>query len=307
MGPDERGRIALVAHRFYKQGMPQTEIAKEIGVSRFKVARWLDQALAEGIVRIEISLPGNVDADLSIALTEKFGLRRALAVQPDSLEQSSINDALGRCAADLVAETVASDDVLGVTSGRTLISMASHLRGLSNCEVVQLTGLAGGHADNSAEVIRRIAGRSRGRVHSIYAPLLVRDAETASALRTEPSVAGATARFDDVTTAVVAIGSWSPPESQLHTALDKPTRDRLIELGVRAEVGATLLDAQGHPINALNNRTIAIRHDQLLRIPEIIAIAGGERKHSAIKAVLNGGFVTTLVTDTATAAYLAES
>lgn len=306
MGPDERGRIALVAHKFYKQGMPQTEIARDLGVSRFKVARWIERALEEGIVRIEISLPGNVDAELSIALAERFGLRRALVVTPEDATQGAIYDALGRCAADLLAETVQPGEVLGVTSGRTLIAMAGHLRGLSTCDVVQLSGLVGSHSENAAEVIRRMVGRNRGRAYSIYAPLLVRDAATATALRAEPAVAGAVSRFPDVTTAVIAIGSWSPPDSQMYTALEPETRDELVELGVRAEVCATPLDADGRPVAALADRTIAIDHATLLRVPEIIAIAGGPKKHAAIRAVLAGGFVTSLVTDSATACYLLD-
>ena len=38
--------------------------AEEFGVSRFKIARLLDQALASGIVRIEIGVPAQIDTDL---------------------------------------------------------------------------------------------------------------------------------------------------------------------------------------------------------------------------------------------------
>jgi len=304
MGPDERSRIALVAHKFYKQRIPQTEIARELGVSRFKIARWIDRALEEGIVRIEISLPGNIDAELSIALADRFGLRRALVVTPEDSGPAALYDALGRCAADLLAETVRPGEVLGVTSGRTLIAMAGHLRGLSPCDVVQLSGLVGDHAENAAEVIRRMVARNRGRAYSMYAPLLVRDAATATALRAEPSVAGAMARFQDVTTAVIAVGSWDPPDSQMYTALEPEVRDRLVESGVKAEVCATPLDGAGRPVEALADRTIAISHDALLRVPEVIAIAGGPKKREAVRAVLAGGFVTSLVTDGATARHL---
>lgn len=44
--------------------------------------------------------------------------------------------------------------------------------------------------------------------------------------------------------------------------------------------------------------------DRLRRIPEVVAIAGGLRKASAIGAVLRSGLVTSLVTDTAVADYL---
>lgn len=306
MGPDEHGRLALVAHKFYKQGLPQTAIARDMGISRFKVARMLERAVAEGIVRIEISLPGNIDAELSVELAEKFGLRNALAVTPEDDSDVALYSALGRCAADLLAETVEEDDVLGVASGRTLIAMAGYVRGLSACEVVQLSGLVGNHAENAAEVIRRMVGRSGGQAHPIYAPILVSDSATAAALRSEPTLSGTFARLGDVTKAVVAIGSWKPAESQMYQTTEPETRERLVRQGVRAEVCTTPIDVDGRPVLELADRVIGMDHETLLNVPEIIAVAGGARKHSAIRAVLAGRFVTTLVTDTATARYLLD-
>ncbi|MGW1147905.1 sugar-binding domain-containing protein, partial [Streptomyces sp. NPDC002454] len=51
----------------------------------------------------------------------------------------------------------------------------------------------------------------------------------------------------------------------------------------------------------LGERCITVEADRLRRIPEVIAIAGGRRKATAIDAVLRSGLVTSLVTDTAAA------
>jgi DNA-binding transcriptional regulator LsrR (DeoR family) len=42
----------------------------------------------------------------------------------------------------------------------------------------------------------------------------------------------------------------------------------------------------------------------LRRVPEVVAVAGGIRKATAIGAVLRSGLVTSLVTDTAAAEHL---
>lgn len=307
MGPDERGKLALVAHKFYKQGLPQTAIARDMGVSRFKVARMLERAVDEGIVRIDISLPGNINAELSVELAERFGLQNALVVTPEDGSDAALYSALGRCAADLLAETVETDDVLGVASGRTLIAMAGYVRGLRACEVVQLSGLVGNHAENAAEVIRRMVGRSGGQAHTLYAPILVRDSATAVALRAEPTLTGTFTRMGEVTKAVIAIGSWQPADSQMFLATEPETRDRLVRDGVRAEVCTTPIDVDGKPVEDLADRVIGMDFSTLLKVPEIIAVAGGKRKHSAIQAVLAGDFVTTLVTDAETARFLLNS
>jgi DNA-binding transcriptional regulator LsrR (DeoR family) len=87
----------------------------------------------------------------------------------------------------------------------------------------------------------------------------------------------------------------------MYNAIETETRDRLIGRGVRAEVCATPLDMNGQPVEEITDRAIAMDYAQLVRVPEIIAIAGGPKKTEAIRATLRGGFVTTMVTDAATA------
>jgi len=43
VGPAELVRLAAVARRFYVDGRSKLELAEEFGVSRFKIARLLDQ------------------------------------------------------------------------------------------------------------------------------------------------------------------------------------------------------------------------------------------------------------------------
>ncbi len=59
MGPDELVRISHVARRHYLDGKTKIEIADELGVSRFKIARMLEDALAQGLVKITIEAPAS--------------------------------------------------------------------------------------------------------------------------------------------------------------------------------------------------------------------------------------------------------
>ncbi len=57
-------------------------------------------------------------------------------------------------------------------------------------------------------------------------------AATASALRREPGILETFRRFDSVTKAVVAIGSWNPPDSQLYDNAGRAgVLDELLALG----------------------------------------------------------------------------
>jgi len=72
----------LVARRYFLDGASKSEIAQELGISRFKVARLLDAARRDGIVRIEIGAPPEIDLELSGELAARHGLIDALVVRP---------------------------------------------------------------------------------------------------------------------------------------------------------------------------------------------------------------------------------
>jgi DNA-binding transcriptional regulator LsrR (DeoR family) len=306
-GPAGLVRAAAIARRYYLDGRSKSAIAEEFGISRFKVARLLDDAVASGLVRIQIALPAELDAELSDQLGCRFGLTRAIVVNNPDGDEDALRQGLGQGAADLLAELVGDGETLGVSWGRTLTAMSGRLSRLAPCTVVQLVGVlsADNIIESAVEMVRRMAAVSGGPAYPIYAPLLVSDAATAELLRREPEVARSLRKHDQLTTAVVAIGSWDPPQSTVYDALTNSERRSLHDRGVRAEVCARLIDEAGRPVQtALDRRLVAIGGEQLAKVPHVIAVAGGRAKWRAIEATLRGGLVHSLVTDAATARYL---
>ncbi|WP_210732892.1 sugar-binding domain-containing protein [Streptomyces sp. RKND-216] len=316
MGPAELMQAAAIARRFYLEGKSKIQIADEFGVSRFKVARVLETALERDLVRIEIRVPAELDAQRSDALRARYGLRHAVVVEsPTEGADTAAEEAgadpenLGEVAADLLGELVTDGDVLGLAWGRSTIHMAAALRQLPPCTVVQLTGVydAGTADRGSVEAVRRAAEVAGGEAHPLYAPMLLPDSATAAALRSQTGISRAFEYFDKVTVAAVSIGSWEPGVSTVHDMLSDSERAHYSSLGVAAEMSAHLFDAQGRRIGRdLGERCITVEADRLRRIPEVVAIAGGQRKADAIGAVLRSGLVTSLVTDTAAADHLLQ-
>lgn len=227
MGPAELVQAAAMARRFYLEGKSKIQIAEEFGVSRFKVARVLETALERDLVRIEIRVPAELDAERSDALRARYGLRHAVVVEsPAEAEESPDPENLGETAADLLGELVNEGDVLGLAWGRSTIHMAAALDRLPPCTVVQLTGVydAGTAERGSVEAVRRAAQVSGGDAHPIYAPMLLPDVATAAALRNQTGIARAFEYFDKVTVACVSIGSWEPGISTVHDMLSDEER-----------------------------------------------------------------------------------
>ncbi|MEU8351436.1 MULTISPECIES: sugar-binding transcriptional regulator [Streptomyces] len=309
MGPAELVQAAAMARRFYLEGKSKIQIAEEFGVSRFKVARVLETALERDLVRIEIRVPAELDAERSDALRARYGLRHAVVVEsPTDAEDDGVDpENLGEVAADLLGELVTEGDVLGLAWGRSTIHMAAALDKLPPCTVVQLTGVydAGTAERGSVEAVRRAAAVAGGEAYPIYAPMLLPDATTAAALRSQTGIARAFEHFDKVTVAAVSIGSWEAGISTVHDMLSPEERAHYASLGAAAEMSAHLFAADGRRIGRdLGERCITVEADRLRRIPEVVAIAGGRRKAEAVDAVLRSGLVTSLVTDTAAADHL---
>ena len=309
MGPAELVQAAAMARRFYLEGKSKIQIAEEFGVSRFKVARVLETALERDLVRIEIRVPAELDAERSDALRARYGLRHAVVVESpaDAADDAPDPENLGEVAAGLLGELVTEGDVLGLAWGRSTIHMAAALDRLPPCTVVQLTGVydAGTAERGSVEAVRRAAQVSGGEAHPVYAPMLLPDPATAAALRGQTGIARAFEYFDKVTVACVSIGSWEPGVSTVYDMLSNDERAHYDSLGTAAEMSAHLFDSEGRRIGRdLQERCITVEADRLRRIPEVVAIAGGHRKAAAIGAVLRSGLVTSLVTDTAAADFL---
>ena len=300
VGPAELVRLAAVARRFYVDGVPKLEIAKEFGVSRFKIARLLDQALARGIVRIEVSVTAHIDTELSERVRTAYRLRHAIVVDAPEHPETDLRANLARVAADLLAETVVEGEILGLGYGRTLTVMTEALTRIAPCTVVQLSGalLGVNVQENTIELVRRVAKVSGGPAFPIYTPQVLPDFATAEALRRQPQVAEAQRRWNQLTKAVVAIGSWDPPHSQLYIALSERERMRLRAQGACAELCANLLDADGQPVATdFTDRCITITAGQLRAVDEVIAVGGGHDKVAAFRAVLKGGYATSVITD----------
>lgn len=306
MGPHELVLAINAARKYFVEDRTKVQIAADLGISRYKVARLLDSARAEGIVRIEISTPTLVNPGLSERLRRKLGLARCLVVDlPGTGDIDSARHAIGAAAAGLLAETVTAEDTLGIAWGRSVASMASALTTLARCDVVQLTGVAGDLTHTPVDILRRVAAISGGDAFPIFAPLIVPDPATASALRSHPGVARTIEQFSRVTTATIAVGNWSRDGSQLYASLPPTVIGKLKGAPIVGEVCGLLLDDAGRQVpTQLDNRTIAIGYDELRAIPDVIAVAAGAAKARAIYAVTRSGIATSLVTDTSAATTL---
>lgn len=309
-GPAELVLAASIARRHYVDGRTKIEIADEFRLSRFKVARLLDAAREQGLVRIEIGHAGTIDVGTSGRLAERYGLRHAIVVDTPDDDPVSLRRNLGVAAADLLSEITTPTDVIGLAWARSVQAMVAELKRLPAVPVVQLTGaLSSAYAtsssidgDSAVDIVREVARVAGGPAYLFFAPFVVPDPATARALRRQPDLARAFDRIPTVTIGVVGIGHWSPGLSTVYETATEREQARLSRDGVCAEAAGVFMTADGRVLQtALTDRMIGITGAQMRTFEYLIAIPYGVAKMPAVHAALLSGLVTSLVTHTSMA------
>ena len=292
-----RDDMLAVCQAYYFDNLTKTEIANSLGMSRFKVARLLERARETGMVTITLR-NDDVIIGLSTEVEKKLGVKCAIVVESQgSLE--SRRQSVGRAAATLLETTLHANEVVGLAWGRTLSAMINAIDAIPPVELVQLTGAVGTDPSESPiELVRRAALVSGRSARGIFAPIFVEDARVANALRQHPEIADVFARFENVTTAVLAVGAARRSESQFFDILPERFVESLQGMGAVGEVCGIPLDKDGHVVDPRFLRhciTIDVR--QLRHVERVVAVAAGARKAEALLAATRSRLVNEVVID----------
>lgn len=307
MDDPQRRLLSTLARRYYLEDAAKTDLAREFSMSRFRVARLLQQARETGIVTIEIHDHDERSETLSVELADHLRLDECVVVK-GGVDDEDNRRRLARVAAARIQDQTREGDLLGLSWGRTLAAIGEELADLPACTIIQLTGTVGHDLRQSpVEVIRGIAGRSRVDAVAIFAPLFAASEAAARTFRRDPAIRAALDRYADLSHAVLAVGSWVPPITQLDVLVTERDREELAREGTVAEVAGIFLRQDGSPVDAAAaRRRISVSVDELLATPQVTAVAGSVEKAPAIAATARSGLITCLVTDDRTAAALLD-
>jgi DNA-binding transcriptional regulator LsrR (DeoR family) len=308
---DELRLLTRVAQLYYVKGMNQSAIAEQLDLSQATISRLIKRALAEGIVRITVSMPPGIYADLEDALLVKYSLKEVIVVDCESPEnEENIQHALGSAAAFYIESTLKREDVIGISSwSATLLAMVDAMHSFPKASHARVVQILGGIGNPDAEVhaarlTDRLAKLIQGSATFLTAPGIVGSEEARRILLDDPYVSEAVALFDRITVALVGIGSVQP--SQLLERSGNVFSARELEQvrseGAVGDICLRFFDAQGTPVKtSLDKRVIGVSFEQLQDVPRTVGVAGGVRKRGAIQGALRGRWVNVLITDCFTA------
>jgi DNA-binding transcriptional regulator LsrR (DeoR family) len=300
---------AEVARLFFDRQLSKVEIGGRLGISRFRVARLIERALAEDLVRIEFRDIPAVDRELARTIEERFELDLCVVA---GAGQGDAATRVARLGGSVVGELIGRGDVVGIAWGSTLAAVVAEIpaRDDASIEVVQLAGssIRLNRRQDPGELARSLADRLGAGHHPLHGPTFVDDPTLRAALLGQPDLAATVAAFDRLTLAIVGIGAMPAGDHDAESSLIRSgvlTETEVAGLVRRGAVGDLVVhafDAAGTFVAAdLAERAIAIPVEQLRRVPRVVAVAAGRAKTAAIRGALVSGIVRVLVTDTAAA------
>lgn len=298
----QRVLLADVARAYYLDNRSKVEIATRFGISRFQVARLLDEARASGIVTIEINDPRRPRNDRETELADRLGLATVRVVE-DRGDGMPIAERVGSAVLGLLSELVRPGMTVGLSWSRTLDASARHLTELPPSTVLQLTGAFETESGGTfTRLLMQMNQRAGVTTYPLYAPLVVDAPSTADDLRRQPVVAAALSRADHLDLAVVSIGAWLPGHSSVWEKETDEIRAACTAAGAVAEFSGLFIDAAGSPVSTpLDGRTIGVSFDQLRRAERVVGFAYGGARAAAVVAAARTGLFSSMVVDEALA------
>ncbi|RPI01251.1 MAG: sugar-binding transcriptional regulator [Calditrichaeota bacterium] len=298
--------LVRISKMYYLNGKTHQAIADEIGLSRIKITRLLQEAMEKRVVEIKIKDPIGTESAVEEELCARFHLE-ACRITPSSNDQHELYDILGRYAVEFLTSRIRENMVIGIGWGRTLVSMIPHFAPVKfkNITVVSLTGglASNPNQPNPYDVASSVAKKLGAALHYPLVPAIAADQMSKELLLKDDSTQKTMKYWKKLDLALVSIGNLSVDTNIFYT-FPNPAQmvKKVIKNGAVGDLLMNLIDANGTVLtNDFSHRLIRIEFEQLRRTPLVVGISGGIPKAQAILAALRTGILNVLITDEATA------
>ena len=283
---------------YYMENYTQHQIAEAMGLSRAKVIRLLEDAKTDGIIQFNFRKDDSTRVSLEKNLIAAYGLNDAFVV-PTPLNEAALTHTISRAAALYVSDHLRPGGYLNIGYGDTVSSMLGYLA-KEHEDPINVVSMTGGVSYYLPSVSSTAYAMH---LFLIPSPLIVSSSEVRDALLGEKSIQEIYAMTEHADMSVVGIGAAVEGATVLRNGIIRESE--LAILKMQGSVGDVLnhfYDSEGNPITTeIENRTISTDIEKLRTMKNVVGVAGGPEKIAAIKAVLRGGYLNVLVTDSKTA------
>ncbi|MEP0520445.1 MAG: sugar-binding transcriptional regulator [Hyphomicrobiales bacterium] len=302
--------LARAAHQYYVLGLTQNDVAKRLGVTRFKAHRMIATARERGMVRIEIDVASSSRLDLERQLIAKYGLSQVMVTPSDSTDTFSLSQVIGHYAASMVAPMIADDMTVALSWGHTLRSLAISIEPATyrNLHIVPLIGsLSQKSSIDRYEATTTLAQKLGGECYYLPSPIICDNRNAQKAIASQPMLQRVIMQGRQADLSLVSVGGENLSSIRETGILSDDDYKSVIAAGCIGNFLGRFIDENGVPIDhEINERIVGVTPVESKEIPSRILVSGGPHKTVAIHAVIANGFATGLITDEETAKALLE-
>ena len=293
---EKQKRLAYVARRYYLEGRRQSDIARELGVSRPMVSRLLSEARELGVVEITVHDPETQSAGLLSRLCRNSSIRGGVLVE-EGEDDDTTNQLLSRGAVEQLRQIGARR--LGVGWGYLIGQLVTWLEenpqpDSAITDICPLVGNASIPARNyqSNENVRLMAQQLGAAPHFLYLPALPESVEEKQVLCSTEVYRQICQQWEEMDAALVNIGDYpsSPDFASLVRYGSLLQRHRAC-----GRMLVYYFNEEGTVIRSDQDFAIQIPLEILRRCPNIIGVCSANTSAKALRGALHTGFFTHVV------------
>lgn len=302
----ERSLAIRAAWLHYVGGLTQSKVAQRLGVSSVKAHRLIGRAVADGAVKV--SIEGDIVECVALEnlLSVRYGLDTC-EVSPDLEENGLPLRGLGLAGAAQLQRWLEAGEqmTIGIGHGRTLAEAVRTMSPFESRELrfVSLMGaLTRNYSANPHDVMHLLADKTGAQAYVLPVPFFANSTEDREVLLSQRGVAEVFRMAEEAPLKIVGIGTVEM-DTQLVASgmIEESEIEEISRAGGVGEMLGHFFDSDGTDIETpLSARRLAVSLDHE-RDERTIALAGGEDKVAAIRAVLKSGRLSGLITDERTA------
>ncbi len=303
--------ISRSVYLYYRENLNIQEISVRLGISRFRVSRYLKEAEEAGMVTIHINDKFMQYDALACKLEKKYSIKRIVLVPADKHENSDmLRRRVGAKGAQLV-QKISPGSSVAITLGRTMAYMVESVPKTTTtlAYVSELTGGLGLVLSEypSSDLAALFAKKfSSSYCYQLSAPIIVSGCDIKQSLYSDYTIAKTLEMSKTCDMAICGVTPFSKDSMLVRSGvIVEQDLQNIRNLGGVGSIIGRFFDKNGKELESdYKDRAIAITMDEFLKIPERMILAGGWNKVEAVLGVLQGRLATTLVMDDYTASEL---
>lgn len=298
---DPSEQLAEIARDYYISKLPITEITHKYDISRYLVAKALEEAEKSGIVQISIKESVKRFSRYEATLKKKFNLKEVFVLR--SLDTTTHdNEALVAFAATTIQNYIKSCHTVGMTWGSTILDTINNFQEARRDDLafVQLAGFSLRHNSPDApfSLILRASDKFRATKNAVVvpAPRYIFNPGTKKMLNQEPIFERLQHKYQDLDLIFTGLGTVQSLESNHVWAEYKDIIfDGIDQSKIAGMAYGRAYDIHGKIFPSVEAKVVGINHEHLFNTPIRFAIVKNKFKVDSLLGALRAGLITHLV------------